>query len=334
MVTALLDAGASVQTIGGLNFGGVLQAAVSGGHEGILERFGHLHADVNARGFRHGTSNALETASKMGYEHMVRRLLDLGAQVDPPGFQRRRQQILHHVLKHLQAEYDKKSEDEHSYLSALHQAFLADPPSTVQALIKSGVWHENFHQFERWWLPSESSPSALGSACVKGHCAIAETLIRAGANVDNMRTEDHDEVYPLSFDGMNSPITRASAQGVEDVIHPNTTGPQPWYTHQTALYIACSRAQADIVRLLIEHGAKVDLSYRVFIDKPNPTRKVHYGELQNLDFEERTALYAATKTGNTEIIETLLKAGADINIPYRYTGRMTTSRTALHRYSI
>ena len=74
---------------------------------------------------------------------------------------------------------------------------------------------------------------------------------------------------------------------------------------KTALLVACEMNTANTVRLILSHGGDPNI----------PT---------HLDVGYSTALHKASEKGNREIIELLLRAGADVN------ARNKVGQTALH----
>ena len=82
IVKVLLQKGAEVNAQGGL-FGNALQAASSGDHEGIVKVLLEKGAEVNAQEDYYG--NALQAAASGGYEGIVKVLLEKGAEVNAQG---------------------------------------------------------------------------------------------------------------------------------------------------------------------------------------------------------------------------------------------------------
>jgi ankyrin repeat protein len=59
----------------------------------------------------------------------------------------------------------------------------------------------------------------------------------------------------------------------------------------TPLHSAASRGQLEILRILINHGSKVD----------------------TLDYSDRSPLYVAAQRGHKDVVEVLLLKGAKVN---------------------
>ena len=87
----------------------------------------------------------------------------------------------------------------------------------------------------------------------------------------------------------------ASANAAEQVTYPQMPG---WYRDTPVLYTACQMQRADIVALLIDHGAD-----------PNAMLTAH----ENMLHERVPCLFMAFPS--VEITELLLRAGADPNTP-------------------
>lgn len=122
--------------------------------------------------------------------------------------------------------------------------------------------------------------NALDAACYAGHYDVAELLLDRGASVRNALPE-------IASNG-NIDLAKKVLDRGADV---NAICRSPY---QTALQAAASGGLAEMVQLLLKHGAD-----------PNYIGGV-YG----------TALHAAISNGSLETIKHLVDAGADVNSPY------------------
>ena len=125
--------------------------------------------------------------------------------------------------------------------------------------------------------------SALMYAAEKGHLGIVTTLVQAGANVDRQGIEVGHTALNLATISRHTQIVRSLLEAGAD---PDLT------THSgyTPLHIAAAR-DADIVNLLIDHGANVHI----------------------FDNEGHSALTEAARNGLEDIVESLLEKGVDVN---------------------
>lgn len=113
--------------------------------------------------------------------------------------------------------------------------------------------------------------TALIRAADRGHTEIVQLLLEAGAKV-NVQDKDGPVSGPARW------LARALLAGEDTKTKRG----------DTALIVAAGRGHVDIVRILLDAGAKVNAKNR----------------------DGTTALMAAERWGNTEIIEMLKQAGA------------------------
>ncbi|MCE9547026.1 MAG: ankyrin repeat domain-containing protein [Planctomycetia bacterium] len=90
-------------------------------------------------------------------------------------------------------------------------------------------------------------------------------------------------------------------------------------TGMSPLYFAASTHDDDLVRVLVKHGAKVDLRSAVYIDGPESVLKEVCGhpELVDATTSNTELLYDAICAGSVALVEALLERGADANGPHR-----------------
>ena len=143
--------------------------------------------------------------------------------------------------------------------------------------------------------PETKYKYALSAASAQGHHDTVTHLLASGANVDSCSDEDPDTVVAARGEYYErEPWNRATLSGREIESFSGT-----------ALYVACSRGFAEVIKVLLTAGATI-----------------HY---QKGDGCAPAALQAACLEGNLGIVNQLLQAGADIN---RVEGRYQTALQA------
>jgi ankyrin repeat protein len=134
--------------------------------------------------------------------------------------------------------------------------------------------------------------SPLMTALAFGYLSTAETLARRGAPLDNLaavaglgRTEEAARLLPGA-----DPQTRhialalAAQHGHTDVVHllldagedPDRYNPDGYHSHSTPLHQAVASNHADVVRLLVERGARLDVRDTLY--QATPLGWALYGE--------------------------------------------------------
>lgn len=132
----------------------------------------------------------------------------------------------------------------------------------------------------------------LHVAVAHGHIAVAEALLKAGAD-PNVHDDDTDS--PLYLARRNLAMTRVLLQHGADVKAVDMTG-------YTMLHRAGEDGHADVVEALVEAGANIEAESGL----------VTYDELG--DFEALTPLHAAALQYNLDVMSALLRQGADANV--------------------
>jgi ankyrin repeat protein len=132
--------------------------------------------------------------------------------------------------------------------------------------------------------PGSNWQSALMTALAFGYERTAETLARRGAPVDNVaaaaglgRLEDTARQLPAA-DGRSKQIALALAaqHGHPDVVHvlihagvdPNRHNPDGFHSHSTPLHQAIASDHLDVVRVLVDCGARLDIKDTLYQGTP------------------------------------------------------------------
>ncbi|KAG1964051.1 kinase D-interacting substrate of 220 kDa B isoform X5 [Pimephales promelas] len=179
----------------------------------------------------------------------------------------------------------------------------------VQELIRRGA-NVNLDDVDCW--------SALISAAKEGHVEVVKELLENSAYIEH---RDSGGWTALTWASYKNRVEVATVL-LENGANPITTGLQ--YSVYPIIW-AAGRGHSEIVKLLLEHGAKVNCS-----DKYGTTpliwaaRKGHYDCVMHLlengaDVDQEgansmTALIVAVKGGYTEVVKELLKRNPNVNM--------------------
>ena len=262
----------------------------------LLER----GADTETRSSRDQT--ILYMASSRGFADVVRLLIDHGADVD--------------------VECDDLDEDSKKlWWTPLHAAIYNDHPDIARLLLERGVNTE---------ARSSQDQTALYMASSRGFAEVVRLLIDRGADVDakcgDRRGFNHVRWTPLCV-AIYKDHPDIALLLLERGANMETRSSQA----QTPLYIASSRGFAEVVRLLINHGADVDVECD---DLDEDSEKVRWTPLHAAIYKDhpdiallllergantktrsshQTPLYMASSRGFTEVVRLLIDRGADVD---------------------
>ena len=146
---------------------------------------------------------------------------------------------------------------------------------------------------------------------------IASLLLQCGANVNVLDNEGW------------SPLHRASFYGRIDIVrflldHEHCADVNlPGHKHFTPLPLACSSADLEISRLLVQHGADVNSrnrNYRtplMFVTENLDIARLlidNGADINSVNDEGQTALHVGARHNRLQIMKFLLESGADFNI--------------------
>jgi ankyrin repeat protein len=161
--------------------------------------------------------------------------------------------------------------------------------------------------------------SALYLAVLNGHYDLVKALIKKGADVN---VADNEYWTPLLAATSNGHLTTAQALLDAPGIDINATD----HRERTALYLAALNDSYDIVKVLIDKGANVNITAD---DGWTPlmvaAEKGHLTTMQTLlgapgininaqKSDGATALYLAALNGNYDVVRALINKGADVNV--------------------
>jgi ankyrin repeat protein len=145
---------------------------------------------------------------------------------------------------------------------------------------------------------------ALMTALAFGFGATAEALVRRGARVDNIaaaaglgRLADVRELLPVSdHESRHRALVLAAQHGHVEVVKllldagedPNRYNPEGNHPHSTPLHQAVAAGHPAVVRLLVEHGAKLDVEDTIYHGTPLGWAK-HLGQIEIEQYLEASA---------------------------------------------
>ncbi|KAJ7613767.1 ankyrin repeat-containing domain protein [Mycena polygramma] len=283
IVKRLIDGGANVNS----NQGRALRTTSGDGNTTILNLLISGGADVNSN-----NSCVFRAASESGNLEVVKLLLDAGADIDANNGEALRTASKKWDTQMVKLLIDAGADVNASNGEALRIASKAGNKEIVKLLVKGGADVE------------ASNGEAL---CVASEEAIARLLVEAGAdtNANSGAALRAAARYRSAKSQVFKLLIEASADLAKSVKLLVGAGA---HVANGALYAASRNGNAEVVRLLIEGGAPVDIDgYKGF----------------------GSALYAASCNGNAEVVRLLIEGGSDIVANGRYAlGAATESGNA------
>ncbi|KAJ5855761.1 uncharacterized protein N7529_009705 [Penicillium soppii] len=309
MVTTLLERGASPN----IGFCGSkttpLQRAAYRGNNDIVQELIKHGAEVNAPPHCNGGRTALQAAALMGHESTVKILLKYGADI-----------------KSKIASVDGISAIEASVRGCndlITRLLLEKEPDAISSdsITKCRIIGQALESWkcdvsllelllkegaDAGKTPNPHSMSFLERA-IRGHSfQIVECLVSAGANVNHH--------WKYEFESPITPLQSAVRRKHDDIVRlllqrgADVNVPANENGGQTALQIAVSQNNHAMVKLLISHKADIN-------GMPSPVRG-------------RSALQEAASRGFVELTQYLLACGADPNLPAARLGGFTALQGA------
>ncbi|KAL8853671.1 MAG: hypothetical protein Q9221_001482 [Calogaya cf. arnoldii] len=322
IVDVLLDAGAD-PTAFDPNYGNAIQAAARAGHEEIIRKLADRGCEFDAPGGTRGT--ALAGAASAGQARVVEVLFELGV---PNGDTKDASDVL---VAATSRDHDNVVEVLVSFGSNLNRAGTLQASEWLPLQLAA-----NKDKFEMLLtlLRLGPDPNATGgffgsvlmaaAATRKVNCQILEALITAGADVNKLVPPEERSSYPTNWGGercghstaLSAAASRQQHDAVRLLLNHDANPNLVCGNYGTALQRASfSPGASGIVESLISHGADVNLDGDPSEEEPDNVKVLlELGSDVNLHGGTTgTCLQAAASTGETEVMDILLEAGAEIN---------------------
>ena len=329
--------------------GNALQAAAAGGHSDIINLLleNKPPAVVSTPGGHYGS--ALMAAVCCGSKEAVSALLEdeanpslrdkiRGTPLEKAAGMGRAGKGVVEVLMEYEAKADLSRKGDGVHI--LHQAAMFGMDELVKYCLENGCqidmvtteipdynWKARF-----LWFPREMTPLAL--ACAEGHKSAVKILLERGAPFEEDRPfsaplwaaacQGHAEIVDLLVTEFRDKHSE------EDTIEYIDPLPDPDAAHDSMLYIAVSSDNADVVKVLLDHGAPYRnnrfgatplhatgrfgcaVATRLLLD--HHRNKEADVCLNQRNRAGRTALFVACANNHVDIALQLLDAGANLFI--------------------
>ncbi len=301
-----------------------LIAAASSGHQEIVRLFVTANADLD--GTAGGEVGALGMAVKAGHNEIVSFLLSVDTKVDA-----RRSHVMapiHYAVERGDREiFDmllKAGADINASFDCDVENNLGGHNSRMTTTLELASEIGNFYALRQLLnLPEliinrrlrayERSPLEL--AAKKGHRSAVELLLSHGAKVDTCYRR-HSSTTPLleAISGGHLSITRALIVADADV---NALYSKDERLYRTTLRSSASAGPAASPKAMIRTDADFDDTNMSCIEEEG-----------HPETAKDTALQLAAKQGDVDIVQILLKAGADVSAPRQHYGGTALEYTA------
>ncbi|UJR22944.1 hypothetical protein I4U23_025971 [Adineta vaga] len=302
-----------------------LMEACNAGHYEIVELLLKHNANVNIQSTSGNT--ALHYSAGGGYADIVRLLLEHGAKVEETnenghtplmeaasgGHVEVARALLDHgagVNTHSNDSKDKNGNDSKQHKTdemhtALMEACMDGHVQVAKLLLDHGADVN---------MPPDSYESPLTLSACGGHIELASLLIERGANLEEVNDEGYTPLMEASREGHDDLVNLLVSQGAD--VNRTTED-----TQETALTLACAGGFLDVAKILISHGANVNLGQSTPLmeaSQEGHIELVQYLIQNSADVNQttpagETALAYACESGHTEVAEILFNSGAHID---------------------
>lgn len=267
-----------------------LMAVASQGHlEGqtlILDKLKETMTDselkehINMLSFSGGSSVMFAAAG--GHYNCTKQLMDLGADIN--AIAKATSDYMEKLTKLIEG---GKVDDEDPHVdgvTALHVAAQSGHLTTVELLLAAGANVD---------VKDDEDRTALMLAVKGNYGKISALLVKSGANPNTKYVDADGEVHNLLMDAImveNLEFALLLVENGADLYYKDSKG-------VTTLLQASHRGMTEVVAALLEKHSKT--KERNYIDEPSE--------------EGVTPLIAACSEGHKEVVDLLIKAGADVN---------------------
>ncbi|MEJ2246218.1 MAG: ankyrin repeat domain-containing protein [Acidobacteriota bacterium] len=287
-----------------------LTVAVTSGDIAEVRRLLDTGVDINPTTDNEATPLIL--ASRNGHTEIVRLLLDAGANANANPFK-------YTPHRDWEVSYTPTAllpmilQSEISYdATALHAASQNGHIEIVRLLLEAGAKVD---------AQGNDDATALHAASQNGHAEIVKLLLEAGANVDAEITRAFYREMDHLLDSMM----------VLESLHP----PMAVLNYHTPLILASQNGNVEIVKLLLEAGAKVNAATYAGTAVGAASQNGHVATAKLLiesgadvnaaTMDNVTALHLASQNGHLEIVKLLLDSGVNINTKGEIEGENYTA---------
>ena len=222
--------------------------------------------------------------------------------------------VIDHIFNQFSG-HPSASEDSQAVWDELSEAVIRDDREFFRQLVAA----------ETAQARKKSEPTILFSAVSAGKLDIVEALINAGCDV-NAKTEMF-----FTFDSLGIAVDSGFIDMVRLLLDvggdPNGNNANPGMSY---IRKAAKKGYTEIVRLLIDRGAKVKFGtgFRLLVDAAEHSNVeivqmiIDAGcNVNTRDHQYNTPLTAACRQGKVEVVKTLIDAGANVN------------KTGMHEYT-
>ena len=355
VVRLLLQSGAQVNAQGG-KYNTALLAACSQEHEDVVKVLLEYGADANVHDYQQGyefEATALQAASSVGNEAIVRLLLASGARVDGlagtygTALQVASTQGKETIVKVLLEEGANVNAEGGKYKTALQAARAKKHAGIVKLLLDKGADDRGEKRHKE---------ILLQDAAFKGHLAVVQQLLAEGVNVNALGGKYNSPLQAAAYGGhdavvevllksgadvkvrggkFDSPLLAAALQGNEAIVKVllemgveiNAQADKA-RKYNNAIQAAAYGGHEAVVKVLLDNGADINLAGGTLHNAlVVASWKAHEGvvklllkrgaDVNSQGGEFNSALQAACLEGHIAIVKLLLENGADVNVQAR-----------------
>jgi uncharacterized protein len=198
------------------------------------------------------------------------------------------------AVEMVQAHVDVRQKDADG-TTALHWAAHESDTDLARMLIAAGADVRAVNEY---------GATPMSAAAENGDTRMLEILLRAGADVESPNPEGQTALMAVARTGHVDAALLLLRKGA------NPNARESW-GGQTALMWAAAQSQPRMVRLLLDHGAKVDLRATT---RDWQRRVTAEGRPKDMEHGGFTALLYAAREGCVECARELLRSKADVNL--------------------
>ena len=259
------------------------------GYEDVVKRLIELKANVNIK--NKGGASPLSAAVSNNHKGIINLLLDAGAKLTSSSSDLSPLHTASQIgnIQLVRSIVSKQSDD--SVIQTLVNAKGPDNQTPIHFAVSSGnlniVKYLLKHGADVNALVESTLATPLHMAALKGHQQIIETLLDAGAKVQPRAGESLHGATPLYLAAQNGHL-----ESVRTLIRSGADlNCRLRKMDVTPLFIASERGHVDIVRFLLENNASLHIR----------------------NWNGVTALGVAAMGGHKTIVNLLIKVGADVN---------------------